>query len=117
MKFALLDCAARQRDHILNLHAGAVVSQGRLIVLPTASGNGKPSLTAGLMAAGCEYFTGEVVLLENQAQLMIAIWVKFYPTWIGDKICCYEPASFKNDRRFQCSTWNIEKLSGKKEFG
>lgn len=65
VKFAVLDHAIRRYDHILHLHAGAVASQGRLVILPAASGSGKTSLTARLVAAGCEYFSDEVVLLER----------------------------------------------------
>jgi hypothetical protein len=64
-KFALLDRAIRNADHILHLHAGAVVCQDRLVLLPAVSGSGKTSLTARLVAAGCEYFTDEAVLLER----------------------------------------------------
>jgi hypothetical protein len=65
VKAALIDRAIRRQDHILHLHAGAVVKNGTLVLLPARSGSGKTSLTARLVATGCEYFTDEVVLLER----------------------------------------------------
>jgi hypothetical protein len=65
LKFALLDRAIRRQNHILHLHAGVVAKDGRLILLPAKSGSGKTSLTARLVAAGCEYFSDETALLEQ----------------------------------------------------
>ncbi len=65
VKFALLDRAIRQQDHILHLHAGVVANNGQLVLLPAKSGSGKTSLTARLVAAGCEYFSDETALLER----------------------------------------------------
>lgn len=65
VKFTLLDRAIRQQDHILHLHAGAVMKNGKLVLLPAKSGSGKTTLTARLVAAGCEYFSDETVLFER----------------------------------------------------
>jgi hypothetical protein len=42
-----------------------VAWRGDLILLPASSGSGKTSLTARLVAAGCDYFSDEVVLIER----------------------------------------------------
>lgn len=65
LKFEVLRGAIRQHDHILHLHAGAVSRDGHLVLMPAGSGSGKTSLTARLIAAGCEYFSDETVLLER----------------------------------------------------
>ena len=65
LKFALLDRAIRRQSHILHLHAGVVAKDGQLVLLPAKSGSGKTSLTARLVAAGCEYFSDETALLEQ----------------------------------------------------
>lgn len=65
VKYAIMSHAVRLHDHILHMHAGAVAHQGRLILLPAASGSGKTSLTSGLVAAGCTYFSDEVALLDR----------------------------------------------------
>jgi hypothetical protein len=65
VKFELLSRAIQKQNHILQLHAGAVVAKGRLVLLPAKPGSGKTSLTARLIALGCAYFSDEVVLLER----------------------------------------------------
>ncbi len=70
LKFTLLDEAIRRQDHILHLHSGALVRKGRLVLLPGPSGSGKTSLVARLMAAGCTYFSDEVVLLDSVTGLV-----------------------------------------------
>jgi hypothetical protein len=65
LKYALLDLAVRAQNHILHLHSGAVAYRDQLILLPAASGSGKTTLTLRLLAAGCEYFTDEAVLIER----------------------------------------------------
>lgn len=65
VKFEILRCATSAQEHVLQLHAGAVVAKGALVLFPARSGKGKTTLTARLVAAGCEYFTDEVVLLER----------------------------------------------------
>src|SRR5262249_2680533 len=61
VKFAMLRCAIQEQDHILQLHAAAIAKDGRLLLLPAPSGSGKTALAARLVAAGCGYFSDEVV--------------------------------------------------------
>ena len=48
----------------LHLHAGAVVVDGATVLLVAPSGSGKSTLTCGLVAAGAEYRTDEVVAVD-----------------------------------------------------
>ena len=48
----------------LVLHAGAVEHRGRAIVLPATMESGKTTLTAGLVRAGCRYFTDEGTIVR-----------------------------------------------------
>lgn len=65
VKFTLLRCAIEKQSHMLQLHAGAVAKDGRLVLLLAPSGSGKTTLTARLVAAGFTYFSDEVVLLDR----------------------------------------------------
>lgn len=49
----------------LALHAGAVASGGRVILLPGQSGAGKSTLTTWLVAQGCAYLTDELVYFDD----------------------------------------------------
>lgn len=58
--------------HLLNeadsgvaLHAGAVVYNDRVIILPGVSGAGKSSLTAWLTAKGCSYLSDELIFVSS----------------------------------------------------
>ena len=57
--------AINRQDHILHLHAAAVLHAGRLLLFPADSGRGKTVLTARLLSLGCEYFSDEAVLLRR----------------------------------------------------
>lgn len=48
----------------LLFHAGAVACEGRGLILPAPSGGGKTTLVAGLVAAGFEYLSDEVAMIE-----------------------------------------------------
>ncbi len=50
-------------DFLLNMHAGVVAGAAGAILLPAPPGSGKSTLTAGLVAAGLDYFSDEVALL------------------------------------------------------
>lgn len=56
--------AIASRPDRLVLHAGAVSVGGRAIILPGRSGAGKTTLTAALMAVGCDYLTDEAVSID-----------------------------------------------------
>lgn len=49
----------------LALHAGAVASGGKVILLPGVSGAGKSTLTTWLVAQGCSYLTDELVFFAD----------------------------------------------------
>ena len=53
----------------LALHAGAVVRDGRVLLLPGQSGSGKSTLTAWLTGRGCSYLTDELVLVPAEGEL------------------------------------------------
>ena len=57
------------QDGGLALHAGAVVRDGRVLLLPGQSGSGKSTLTAWLTSRGCGYLTDELVLLPARGEL------------------------------------------------
>jgi hypothetical protein len=54
----------------LALHAGALSWRGTGVVLPAPSGSGKSTLTAGLTAAGCEYLSDEVALVDLESGML-----------------------------------------------
>lgn len=49
----------------VGLHAGAVARPEGVVLLPAPSGSGKTTLTAALVAAGWDYLTDELALLER----------------------------------------------------
>jgi len=53
-------------DH-LAFHAGSLSWRGAGLVLPAPSGSGKSTLVAGLTAAGCEYLSDEVALVDLES--------------------------------------------------
>ena len=57
------------QDGGLALHAGAVVRDGRVLLLPGQSGSGKSTLTAWLSSRGCSHLTDELVLLPARGEL------------------------------------------------
>ena len=52
-------------DTAVALHAGAVVRNGKVLLLPGATGTGKSSLVAWLIDQGFEYLTDEIALLVD----------------------------------------------------
>jgi hypothetical protein len=54
------------------VHAGAVSSEGRGIVLPAPMDSGKTTLTAGLVAAGLSYLSDEAAVFEPNSGELIA---------------------------------------------
>lgn len=57
-----------ETDSGIALHAGAVVHDGRIVILPGVSGSGKSSLTAWLVAQGCSYLSDELIFISNHSQ-------------------------------------------------
>ncbi len=56
--------ALRGHAFFLNIHAGVVAGPGGCVLLPAPPGSGKSTLTAALVAAGLDYFSDEVALLD-----------------------------------------------------
>jgi hypothetical protein len=54
-------------DYRLAVHAAALASGGRGLLLPGTSGRGKTTLAAALMAAGFSYLGDDTVLLDGEA--------------------------------------------------
>lgn len=52
------------------VHAGAVAWKGRGILVPGASGAGKTTLVAALVAAGAEYYSDEFAVLDEAGRLL-----------------------------------------------
>jgi len=65
VKYHLSRIVIGEHPHMLHLHSGAVALAGKLVLLPGQRGSGKTLLTARLLAAGAQYFSDEVVLIER----------------------------------------------------
>ncbi|MBZ5611027.1 MAG: PqqD family peptide modification chaperone [Acidobacteriia bacterium] len=61
----LLQTVVRRHSYFLELHAGVVSNGEKCVLLPAAPGSGKTTLTAALAAAGFQYFSDEIALLEE----------------------------------------------------
>jgi HprK-related kinase A len=57
-------------DDYIALHAGAVSSQGRGVILPAPPDSGKTTLVAGLTRAGFSYLSDEVALIDPASGLL-----------------------------------------------
>jgi hypothetical protein len=65
LKTLLLQTAVQRHSYFLEVHAGVVSNGKKCLLLPAAPGSGKTTLTAALSAAGFQYFSDEVALLEE----------------------------------------------------
>jgi hypothetical protein len=65
LKTLLLQTAVQRHSYFLQIHAGVVSNGQKCLLLPAAPGGGKTTLTAALAAAGFQYFSDEVALLEE----------------------------------------------------
>jgi hypothetical protein len=65
LKTLLLQKAVQRHSYLLQIHAGVVSNGEKCLLLPAAPGSGKTTLTAALTAAGFQYFSDEVALLEE----------------------------------------------------
>ncbi len=57
-------------DSAVALHAGAVVWEGKSVVVAGASGSGKSSLVAWLIDNGFEYITDEIIILRGDNRIL-----------------------------------------------
>ncbi len=55
----------------LVLHGAGVTWRGRSLILPAPSGNGKSTLTAGLVERACGYLTDELVILHPRLDTVV----------------------------------------------
>lgn len=62
---------ASARTGRLLLHAGAVASDHRAVLLPAASGSGKSMLTAALVSSGLRYLTDDVAAIEATTGMVL----------------------------------------------
>jgi hypothetical protein len=62
--------AVESRPDRLTVHAGAVTLGRRGLVLPAPSRSGKSTLTAALVASGCDYLSDEAVSIDFSSLLM-----------------------------------------------
>jgi len=60
-------------DTAVALHAGAVARNGKVLLLPGATGSGKSSLVAWLIDRGFEYLTDELALLVDGKTGIVAL--------------------------------------------
>ncbi len=58
-------CSEQVRDYLL-LHSGALIKNGRALLLPGQSRSGKSTLTLGLMNHGYRYLTDEVSVIHHE---------------------------------------------------
>jgi hypothetical protein len=65
--------ALRSRSDHLVLHAGAVVLDGRTILISGHSGAGKSTLTVALIDAGARYLSDEAVVLDRDGKVVEAL--------------------------------------------
>lgn len=65
LKTLLLQTAVQRHSYLFQIHAGVVSNGQKCLLLPAAPGSGKTTLTAALTAAGFQYFSDEVALLEE----------------------------------------------------
>jgi hypothetical protein len=69
LKAEVMARAIERHEHVFHLHAAAVMVDGRLVLLPGASGSGKTVLTAQLVALGATYFSDETALLRRDGTM------------------------------------------------
>lgn len=61
----ILFTAYRSADCLMAIHAAAISKGDKCILFPSASGNGKSTLTAALIHSGFEYLTDELAVLTR----------------------------------------------------
>jgi hypothetical protein len=60
---------AENASRAVFIHAGCVVADGRAIVMPGYSLDGKTTLTAALVRAGAEYYSDEFAVLDHRGDV------------------------------------------------
>ncbi|MEX2556720.1 MAG: hypothetical protein WEB06_13980 [Actinomycetota bacterium] len=61
----IMNNAVAEARHVLVVHAGVVVApDGNAVVLPATSGGGKTTLTAGLVRAGFDFLSDEMMAID-----------------------------------------------------
>jgi hypothetical protein len=65
VKASVWRLAVNRRRYAMEIHAAALASGGRCVLLPGAPGSGKSTLAAALVAGGFGYLSDEAALLEG----------------------------------------------------
>ena len=72
IEWAINSAAVRQIGGAYHLyHAGAVALAGRALILPAASGSGKTSLVAALVASGLQYLSDEIAVVGKDTYCVL----------------------------------------------
>ena len=105
-----MSCYENVRDYVL-FHSGALVKDDMAILLPAPSGNGKTTLTLGLMNYGYRYFTDEEAAIHHKTLEVVPCQRPLYVwTWSrplrkevseGFKIYRYRDRDDTDTRRWQ----------------
>ena len=70
----LMNNAVADARDVLVVHAGVVVApDGKAVVLPAASGGGKTTLTAGLVRAGFDYLSDEMMAVDPATRRVLPV--------------------------------------------
>lgn len=65
------------KDHYL-VHAGVVACGDTGVILPAASGSGKTTMVAALVAEGCRYLSDEVAVIDPRAGALLPFAKSLY---------------------------------------
>lgn len=70
----IMNNAVGEARHVLVVHAGVVVApDGNAVVLPAASGSGKTTLTAGLVRAGFDFLSDEMMAIDPETLRVLPV--------------------------------------------
>jgi hypothetical protein len=70
----VMNNAVAEARHVLVVHAGVVVApDGNAVVLPAASGGGKTTLTAGLVRAGFDFLSDEMMAIDPESLRVLPV--------------------------------------------
>lgn len=69
--WAIDEAAVQASDRLLLVHAGAAERDGRVVLVPGASGAGKSTVVSGLVDRGWRYLTDEVVAIDPESGRLV----------------------------------------------
>jgi hypothetical protein len=67
IEWAIIDTVLDKMDGFYQIHGGAVVKDGRGLILPAAPGSGKTTLTVGLAMNGFQCLSDDIALIAMQS--------------------------------------------------